>query len=855
MARVIYTGPLNPVIFARAKKEAEKAERIKGYTPRVIKTPSHTVVYSKTGPEVKAVVMDMLAPITFSILGSAIPVRPSFLHLHPESPEKVYGRQNFATASGVVRGWGGGGGDYIGNNFNWGSTFPENESSYSINSSVRLSTDMDTQYMALSNYWDEGQGQVPSEEFSYQYVEQSGSISVKATIGGDHVSSSEFSGYSISTLSPSLIETRGNVNYSSVISLAVITKNIRDISFFEGGYIFVANRSAAQSYASFSYIGGESSFDQKREVSIDSCSIDCKKSIVIFSGDVANPAVISYNKSKLQLEKYVGSLDPYIANAYSHSSAKITQCVLINIANDMQLSRVVAEYDDQYNEVINLTPSLEGPEYQEFFRRAVSESGTEFDKHVFVAGSVEFDNFFGVLIWAKVYDSYPGIQKTQYQTESVFVQSNLAYYFDIFNGQYTAVDAPFWEPPDTTSDGICLPHAWFFVRENGTRQTDFYPNNHNRLSIVIYPQGRHEFSVDEAEIITVDLDHTPRFVASPGGAIAVSMVATNGGSESVPFTVSGLSQEFDDEGNPTGFYLADDGVLSGSFSGSGAPVVFKLSPRQSLPAYRTVTVVAETEREHGVSACFEVLGDGVRLQPGPPVITLERISESVLSGQTSAFCLTATHIAYGSQLKYEVRHGEDVVNTGFVTIVNGAGIVEYTAPFMSLSAGGSPVKYVLADRLAPSATPSTVEYEFAIIHDQAPEPKRFSVRFAHEQYSSASDRPEALPLPPMFYMTPTVSANGEDDFFQSNAQTTLVQRVWYSLKSKRVYVLFWDGRSCEVSNVLKQNPESGQYEFNPDWKEVAFDYPPAADPYNIKGTLEPYVYAYMEYANNLNNGA
>lgn len=56
MARVIYTGPLNPVIFARAKKEAEKAERINGYKPRVIKTPTHTVVYNKTGPEVKAVI-------------------------------------------------------------------------------------------------------------------------------------------------------------------------------------------------------------------------------------------------------------------------------------------------------------------------------------------------------------------------------------------------------------------------------------------------------------------------------------------------------------------------------------------------------------------------------------------------------------------------------------------------------------------------------------------------------------------------------------------------------------------------------------------------------------------------------
>jgi hypothetical protein len=162
---------------------------------------------------------------------------------------------------------------------------------------------------------------------------------------------------------------------------------------------------------------------------------------------------------------------------------------------------------------------------------------------------------------------------------------------------------------------------------------------------------------------------------------------------------------------------------------------------------------------------------------------------------------------------------------------------------------------VLADSSAPSTTPSTVEFEFSIVHEQAPPPVTFSVKFAHELYASSTDRPAALPMPPLFFLQPLVSENGEDGFIAANYQTTLINRIYYSLQSKRVYVLFWDGQSCDVSGILKQNPESGQYEYNQDWKETSFDYPPAADPYNIKGTLEPYVYAYMDYENNRNNGA
>lgn len=100
----------------------------------------------------------------------------------------------------------------------------------------------------------------------------------------------------------------------------------------------------------------------------------------------------------------------------------------------------------------------------------------------------------------------------------------------------------------------------------------------------------------------------------------------------------------------------------------------------------------------------------------------------------------------------------------------------------------------------------------------------------------------------MLFLGASVSQNFAAGFFyDNNASHSLITRIWTSIKTKRVYVTFWDGKSCEVSNILKKNPESGLYEFNADWKEAPFDYPPAVDPYGIKGTLEPYVYAYKDY--------
>ena len=104
-------------------------------------------------------------------------------------------------------------------------------------------------------------------------------------------------------------------------------------------------------------------------------------------------------------------------------------------------------------------------------------------------------------------------------------------------------------------------------------------------------------------------------------------------------------------------------------------------------------------------------------------------------------------------------------------------------------------------------------------------------------------------MPSVFYLDALVvrESSGVTTRTRASESADLIRQIWCSIKSKRVYVTFWDGKSCEVSNILKKNPESGKYEFNPDWKEVPFDYPPAVDPFGIKGALEPYVYAYMDY--------
>lgn len=360
--------------------------------------------------------------------------------------------------------------------------------------------------------------------------------------------------------------------------------------------------------------------------------------------------------------------------------------------------------------------------------------------------------------------------------------------------------------------------------------------------------------MDDAEIFSVKLNHTPSFVARPGGTIELAMYAAHNGSPLVPYVVRGLVKELDEDGNPTDFYLAADGEISGTFEQSEeghGTAKFKLSPHQKLDAYRLISVETTTTRQHGVQAHIEVLGPGVRVPPGPPSITIESLHPTVLAGQESAFYITATHMANGSRIKYEIRSAGSVVSSGFVSIAYGAGVILYIAPYRAgYVEGTNPVRYALFDPLQSSGStqPSSRGFEIRLIHENAPEPVAFTVKYAHENYANLSDRPEPLPLPELFYLGAKVAhASSGDVLINVSDRQPLVHRVWCSIKTKRVYVTFWDGKSCEVSNILKKNPESGKYEFNPDWKEVPFDYPPAVDPYEIKGTLEPYVYAYMDY--------
>lgn len=63
MAKVIPVGPLNPELYAFAKKQAERAERVPGYVPKKVETPAHSIIYRRAGGAVKAFVIDKIAPV------------------------------------------------------------------------------------------------------------------------------------------------------------------------------------------------------------------------------------------------------------------------------------------------------------------------------------------------------------------------------------------------------------------------------------------------------------------------------------------------------------------------------------------------------------------------------------------------------------------------------------------------------------------------------------------------------------------------------------------------------------------------------------------------------------------------
>lgn len=63
MAKVIPVGPIDPVLYGFAKKQAEKAERDPRYVPKRLETPAHSITYRRVGATVKAFVVDKIAPV------------------------------------------------------------------------------------------------------------------------------------------------------------------------------------------------------------------------------------------------------------------------------------------------------------------------------------------------------------------------------------------------------------------------------------------------------------------------------------------------------------------------------------------------------------------------------------------------------------------------------------------------------------------------------------------------------------------------------------------------------------------------------------------------------------------------
>lgn len=840
MARVIYTGPLNPVIFARAKKEAEKAERIKGYTPRIIKTPSHTVVYSKTGAEVKAVVMDMLAPITFSIPGSAIPVAPNFLHLHPDLPEKVYGQENkIAISNGVDR-------------YFTLLSYPRYTPIVGFDTDFYIAQRMyalgmkDSLYEVSKSLWDTDEGQFPESS------QQESSISITTT-QSNSFSSSEVTGARLYSDTGGVdgFVSRKSFNASGTICGAFLRGNIRDAIHYNGYIVELISQK---------YVDIKNEYNDKlsiREIfDIEGTATGLfDMRALLFD---TNSVAINFNGesvfSRINME-IISSTNEYYKqgrfDAVFGTSLSGSTLLEAEISTDID-NRLICKYQLQNEEYSYNTDQIVFTG-NEVFRH----SSPDARKSIYAIGSCEL--FDGVFIWCKTYDGwiYQGNnKKTKYDTSSQFVKSHLSYYFDVFKGVYFPTDAPHLKPASITTDGICLPHAWFFCRGNETRETDFYPNNHNRLSIVIYPQGRHEFSVEEAQIVSVELEHPPQYLVRPGRKFAFSLTSFTNQSGPFSYVVQGLAEELDDKGEKTGFYLAQDGAVTGEFSATSTTAEFILSPRQPTNARRLVVMSVETGRATPVSGHVEVFGRGADVIP-TLAVSVECLTPEILAGQSANFYVTCTAVANNSQLLYTIKRGGIVVASGYFTVSNGASWDTWGPPVASRHVSESnPTRYVVCDASTTGTAQQNTIYEITVGPEGTQATASFTVVSASVRYANQSDRPPAIDLsslPPMFFLQPSYMRDfggGIMGYAAANVQHTLIQRVWYSLKSKKVYVLFWDGQSCDVSGILKQNPESGQYEYNPDWKETSFDYPPAVDPYNIKGTLEPYVYAYMDYENN-----
>lgn len=880
MAKVIPVGPIDPVLYGFAKKQAEKAERDPRYVPKRLETPAHSITYRRAGATVKAFVIDKIAPITFSSPGSAIPIRPNFLHLNKtdEYSSGIGNTKNYIFDNAPIMDTNnpfkiiGSDGERPGGLFR--------EIAYNIvNFGTSVSPNL---YMAGKTLW-RGEGEFPNTERPYF-----GQLLIATTSSTTDFIPEHYAEISTNkTLIHSQNALKGTAARSAALSNSPIGEyfsrddHIVDVDYtVSGTFLTVDIRDAKNesgfdfdSFATHKEIKGASlkAREYLRRASPDvyhklgtnevtGAMFAPANSAVAFDGGVLFPVVDVEAKTTRDVS---GVYSPVPNTSYIDYTGGVSYKTRKGISKNLSADRIESQ------DVLDMIQSTEdsiGPfgssERPAGFGQLHEHVSLPLHYHIFVAASVA--GLDGVLITAKVYESYSDfydftgyrieelkIEKTKYPVDSALRKHRLARYFYVVDGEYSSSDAVQASPPSIIAEGICLQHAWFFCGANEALNGVYGANDYNHISVVVYPQGKHQFAVDEAEIFSVKLNHTPIFVARPGGTIELAMYAVNNGSPLVPYVVRGLVEELDEDGNPTDFYLAADGEISGTFEQSEAghgTAKFKLSPHQKLDAYRLISVETTTTRQHGVQAHIEVLGPGVRVPPGPPSITIESLHPTVLAGQTSAFYVTATHMAEGSRIKYEIRSAGTVISSNFTNIAYGAGVIQYIAPHVTRRTDDS--RFVLSDPLQepPTNQPSTQNFEIELIHENAPEPVAFSVKYAHERYVKSIDRPEPLLLPELFYLSANVAhANSGDVLRPVNIRQPLVHRVWCSIKTKRVYVTFWDGKSCEVSNILKKNPGSGKYEFNPDWKEMPFDYPPAVEPFAIKGALEPYVYAYMDY--------
>ena len=852
MARVVPVGPIDPEPYAFAKKEAEKAERNPRYVPKKRETPAHTVFYRRAGATVKAFVIDKIAPITFSSPGSAIPIRPNFLHLHSELPKKVYGRENLSMSNSR---------EYC----DASSPLADSYTAYAgINAAQR--TSYWAEYWLYNYYLSITRLGVPRPTYAIQYAHGK-SVLRNAILANWHAEDGEFSdrkapwldendeyypydadanndGTVINTHRDVFSRTNGHtvqkqritfepVESSTIrvvrsdfaetvtadVSGAFLSADIRDART-DDGYI-TTQKSAMRSIASANMNNTSGHvlihYNSHVDMNSDVVQFGLHTTVCSFSGAVLFPAVLS---------KFSATTDAALTTVSFNYDIQLSPGIFKNLDD-----KVICKED------VSVTQSFAGPTSQ-----APTESNniTPRRTYAYILCSTESE-FPGVMLWVTALS--PELQPILYGAESNVVKAGMLDMFSMRGGDNRGAPSLL---PSMITDGICTRYAWFFVNRY-YEYSEPSRDVSNKISVIVFPdEGDNWHDIESLTVHSVELTkRTPRYVVAPGESIFISLARYYHGEyvPPSPYTINGIVEEKGSDGQPTGMYLAGDGTISGILSDEG--VTFDISPRQPPGVPRVVDVEVQTERTHPARARFEV----VSATPCAASMTIELANQgAILAGQSAVFYLTVTGFADGARIPYEITMGDQKVAERTAEVVSGVSVIWF-APSVYVQYIKD-TGYRLLNPYEPySLDASTNNFKISINHQAAPPPLSFSVLYGTTTHQTPSGRPET----PRF-LFPYINAevirdgrSGDKERWVISSRCGLLGQVWYSIKTKRVYVTYWDGRSCEVSNILKKNPESGKYEFNPDWKEVPFDYQPAVDPYEIKGTLEPYVYAYMDY--------